>query len=238
MKCKKILYACLLVLPFYANLRAQSLEALNTYLEGTNQVLYVTTDSCNATTGILTLYERKNGKTKWKCITSYPVSIGRSGLARDENSTAEVYFPQKTKHEGDGNSPAGIFRLGPVFSYHQLKGLNMPFQLANEALLCVDDVNSKYYNQLVLSDSISGKDFASYEKMKRSDEQYEYGVWVQYNDNPVIPGNGSCIFLHVWHHSEAPTSGCTAMSREHMLALIYRLNKKMNPMLVQICHQP
>ena len=63
--------------------------------------------------------------------------------------------------------------------------------------------------------------------------QYEYGVWVNYNTNPQIPGNGSCIFLHIYKTPTTPTSGCTAMSKENMLKLIHWLNASKNPMLIQ-----
>ena len=101
---------------------------------------------------------------------------------------------------------------------------------------CVDDVNSGYYNTLVVSDTAK-HDYNSFEYMKRNDSLYEYGVWVLYNSNPVVRGNGSCIFIHVWRDVKSPTAGCTAMSRENILKLIYWLKKKKNPVLLQVVEE-
>jgi L,D-peptidoglycan transpeptidase YkuD (ErfK/YbiS/YcfS/YnhG family) len=81
----------------------------------------------------------------------------------------------------------------------------------------VDDVNSAYYNRLTDVDTVKNKDWNSFEYMKRMDDQYEYGIWVQYNPKNYTPGRGSCIFLHVWENDNTPTVGCTAMSKGNML---------------------
>lgn len=73
----------------------------------------------------------------------------------------------------------------------------MPFEQVDVNDLCVDDINSQYYNLLIDDDTIINKDYTSFERMERKDMQYEYGVWVNYNTAPQVPGMGSCIFLHI-----------------------------------------
>ncbi|SFQ33886.1 L,D-transpeptidase family protein [Parafilimonas terrae] len=201
-----------------------------------NQVLFVKTPSASSIKGNMFLYERKNEKQSWKLADSFPVTVGRSGLAKDAHSVIPLNDNLPVKQEGDGKSPSGIFKLWKVFSYHNLQNLKMPFVQVDTNFYCVDDVNSRYYNQLILADTAI-KDFNSFEHMKLSSNGYEYGVWVLYNSNPAIAGNGSCIFLHVWRDENTPTSGCTAMAKENMLKLIHWLDEKKNPVLLQVVEE-
>jgi len=210
---------------------AQSIATLNTYLKTSKQILLVKPLSSNSIHGTMFLYEQKNNRKKWKLFDSFPVVVGRNGLAE----SGETKIPLKDsslKHEGDGKSPAGIFKLGAVFSYHDVKKLKMPFVQVDTNFYCVDDATSSYYNTLIKQDTAK-HNFNSFEYMKRNDDLYEYGVWVLYNSDPIIAGNGSCIFLHIWRNENSGTAGCTAMAKENMLKLIRWLDKKKNPVLLQ-----
>lgn len=191
-----------------------------------NQVVQVLALHADSVQARMLLWERADSMTAWMCVDSFPVTLGRNGLAPGNDMPGR-------KIEGDGNSPAGVFRLSCVFSYHQLDDLRMPFERVDSNDLCVDDVQSVHYNQLVDKDTVAIQDYQSFERMQRPDAQYEYGVWVDYNSTPVVSGNGSCIFLHIWKEPGAATSGCTAMSKESMLRLIYWLDEKKKPVLVQ-----
>ena len=212
---------------------SQTIESFNDHLSNNNQVLFVKTPSFNSIKGSMFLYERKNDHSKWKLFDSFPVTVGRSGLAKDINASIPFNADIPTKHEGDGKSPSGIFKLGKVFSYHNIKNPHMPFVQVDTSFYCVDDAASSYYNTLIKQDTAK-HDFNSFEYMKRNDSLYEYGVWVLYNSDPVTKGNGSCIFLHIWNNENSPTSGCTAMARENMLKLIHWLDERKNPVLLQI----
>lgn len=233
----KISIYIITLLLFATELIAQGIDTYNTYLTESEQVIFVTTPNWNSTTGTLQLYERKNENRNWKCVMGFPVTVGRSGLAWDDASPLPKDFSQKIKHEGDGNSPAGIFSLGPVFSYHDMQNIKMPFKQTGANDLCVDDAQSIYYNRWIQTDTVTHKDFSSYENLRRNDALYEYGVWVNYNTSTTIPGNGSCIFLHVWKDNTTTTSGCTAMSRENILKLIHWLDEEKEPVLLQVSTQ-
>lgn len=213
-------------------LRAQPIPVFNKYLQHNNQVLFVKTSSYNSISGTMLLYEKKSNKS-WKLVDSFAVTVGRSGLAKDANANIFLNDTVPVKHEGDGKSPSGIFKLGKVFSYHDIKNLHMPFVQVDTNFYCVDDINSRYYNRLIKTDTAK-RDFNSFEYMKLPNDVYEYGVWVLYNSAPVTAGNGSCIFLHVWKDANTPTSGCTAMAKENMLKLIHWLDQKKNPVLLQV----
>lgn len=197
------------------------------------QKIVVTTSNVNSSHGMMRLYERKDTAISWgNPVMSFEVVIGKNGFAFDSTQFEKLEFGHY-KHEGDGCSPVGIFTLGKIFGYHDTSGLKMPYEQVDVNDLCVDDVNSKYYNLLIDDDTINPRDYKSYERMEREDLQYEYGVWVNYNTAPQLPGMGSCIFLHIWKNPSHPTSGCTAMSKENMLKLIYWLDEKKNPVLMQ-----
>ena len=184
------IFFCLLI----SFAKAQSIVSFNYALKKYNQVLFVKTPAANAINGTMFLYERKSNNKYWKLIDSFAVTVGRSGLAKDINANISFNDTVPVKHEGDGKSPSGIFKLGKVFSYHNIKNLHMPFVQVDTNFYCVDDVNSRYYNRLIVTDTAK-RDFNSFEYMKLPNNVYEYGVWVLYNSDPVTPGNGSCIFF-------------------------------------------
>ena len=61
---------------------------------------------------------------------------------------------------------------------------------------------------------------ASHEKLWRDDHVYDVIVELGYNDDPVEPGRGSAIFMHVARPNFEPTEGCVALEREDLLALL------------------
>jgi L,D-peptidoglycan transpeptidase YkuD (ErfK/YbiS/YcfS/YnhG family) len=204
-----------------------------------NQLILVITDSTKATRGNLFCFGRNNGES-WKTAKkTIPVVIGRSGLgwgAGLHNEPEMPDFPQKK--EGDGRSPAGIFRLSAVFGFtpeDQMTGLKMPYIPVTEVIECVDDVASQYYNRIVSNEAVDSVDWHSSEKMD-SINLYELGVVVDHNDLSV-KGGGSCIFLHLWRGPELTTIGCTAMDSLSIHDIAYWLDKSKNPVLVQLTNQ-
>jgi len=64
---------------------------------------------------------------------------------------------------------------------------------------------------------------ASAEHLWRPDGLYDVLVVLGYNDRPRVLGLGSAIFLHVAGSAGAPTEGCIAVARTHILRLLSRL---------------
>jgi L,D-peptidoglycan transpeptidase YkuD (ErfK/YbiS/YcfS/YnhG family) len=56
--------------------------------------------------------------------------------------------------------------------------------------------------------------------MWRQDDLYDALVIIGYNMEPVVPGAGSAIFLHVATPEFAPTAGCVAVKKEVLLGLL------------------
>jgi D-alanyl-D-alanine dipeptidase len=98
---------------------------------------------------------------------------------------------------------------------------------------CVDDASSKFYNR-VLERSTVAPDWNSSEHMLRPDGLYRWGVMIDHNAEPVTAGVGSCIFLHIWMGPGQGTTGCTAMTQEHLEGVLAWLDPAKNPLLVQL----
>lgn len=210
-------------------------------LRASAQILVVTTQDWNADDGVLQAYERPHAHKRWKAVAGpIPVVVGENGLgwgvgltsASDEKSRKAS---DPVKREGDGKSPAGIFRLSTSFGYAAEKraGWKMPYMHLAPTVECVDDARSKFYNR-VLDRATVTPDWNSSEHMLRSDELYKWGLVVDHNTDPVVPGVGSCIFMHIWMGPGQGTTGCTAMTEEHLEGVLAWLDPAKNPLLVQL----
>ena len=144
--------------------------------------------------------------------------IGENGFARPGE-----------KREGDGRTPSGIFSLKRTFGYDKTVNTKMPFRQAAEEDLWVDDPNAPDYNQWVKQGETGA---GSYEKMKREDDQYKYGIVIEYNTEPVIKGYGSAIFFHVWEEKSHSTAGCVAVSEENMIKILEWLDPNAFPLII------
>ncbi len=205
----------------------------------TTQLIVVITESDTAYTGICQTMEKSDHH--WRTTkASFPVVIGKNGLGWGRGLHPVVADGMAEKREGDGKSPAGVFRLSAVFGVQPLDSLMplaMPYVHVTELLECIDDVNSKYYNRLVDNDTVAAVDWHSSEKMLKIGEQYALGVFVDHNVDPAIPGAGSCIFLHIWKSAASPTVGCTAMASENIAELVGWLDRAAQPLLIQLTRE-
>ncbi len=221
-------------------LHAQETPPLRETLSQSSQMVVVTTKDWTATEGVLRRFERK--EQNWQQIgPSMPVVVGRSGLAwgRGLTNMPASFLPQKK--EGDGRSPAGIFRLTYAFGYaapDEVSMIRLPYIQCTESVECIDDTNSAYYNIIKDRRTVEKVDWNSAEKMKMSDNEYKLGIFIAHNAAMTKPGAGSCVFMHVWKEPGHPTSGCTAMSEGGIESLLGWLDPRANPVLVQLPEEP
>lgn len=201
------------------------------------QAVVVTTEDWKSVKGTARLFERANTKSNWKIIgKTFLVVVGKNGMAWSDGLND---LPSDTgrllmKIEGDGKSPAGIFSLSSAFgTIVKNDKIKMPFTKLEEWTECVDDVNSKHYNRIVNRMQVGVFDWKSSEKMLEIQPQYDLGVFVEHNFEKQA-GAGSCIFLHIWTNSESGTAGCTAMEKANMERILYWLDAKKNPVLIQL----
>ena len=206
-------------------------------LSPSSQMVVVTTKDWAATEGVLRRFERHDHG--WQQVgISLRVVVGRSGLGWGRGLTLPpASTPEPQKREGDGRSPAGIFRLTYAFGYaapDEVKEIKLPYIQCTESVECVDDTNSMYYNIIKDRHTAEKVDWKSSEKMRMSDDEYKLGVFIAHNPDPVVPGAGSCVFMHIWKEAGHPTSGCTAVSEGGIESLLGWLDPRATPVLVQL----
>jgi L,D-peptidoglycan transpeptidase YkuD (ErfK/YbiS/YcfS/YnhG family) len=143
--------------------------------------------------------------------------VGRNGFAAPG-----------AKREGDGKTPAGVYPLGPAFGYDPHVETALEYWQATADDIWVDDPDSPQYNRWVHGPTAA----RSFERMRRDDDLYRYGAVIRYNTDPIVPGLGSAIFLHVWSGPGKGTAGCMALSREDVVALLRWLDRAKNPVII------
>ncbi len=199
------------------------------------QVLLVTTPGWNAVAAVLERYERTAAGTPWRAVGGrIPAVLGRNGLARGRGLATPPDGP--VKREGDGRSPAGVFRIRGAFGCApaaDVSWIRLPYRQATAGLKCVDDPASPRYNRLVDA-AVEEQTWRRHEEMLRKDDLYRLGAVIGHNDDPVVPGGGSCIFLHAWGGPDRGTAGCTAVALPRLEEILRWLDPALCPVLVQL----
>jgi L,D-peptidoglycan transpeptidase YkuD (ErfK/YbiS/YcfS/YnhG family) len=126
------------------------------------------------------------------------------------------------KREGDGASPAGAWPLRRVLwraDRRPAPETALPLQAIDPADGWCDAPDDAAYNRPVRLPYP-----ASAERLWQGDGVYDLLVVLGHNDDPVVRGAGSAIFLHLARPDYAPTQGCIALSTpdlEHLLRLAH-----------------
>ncbi len=206
-------------------------------ISASHQLIIVTTSSWSDCNARLCCFERSDaGWTRQ--VPAFAGVVGMKGMAWD-GEQREIAGEGPLKREGDGRSPAGVFRLLCAMG-HAAKppdNVTVRYERILPDMHCVDDAGSAYYNRIV-SESRLGltteKRWKSSERLIQMPEEYRWLIVVDYNRQAPKPGAGSCIFLHIWRSPEKGTAGCTAMAEEDLLAVLRWLQNEKNPLLVQL----
>ncbi|MFQ5623686.1 MAG: L,D-transpeptidase [Paracoccaceae bacterium] len=126
----------------------------------------------------------------------FPCATGRGGIGRKRG-------------EGDGITPAGVFRLERVlFRPDRTVASGVPLRLADG---WSDDPADPDYNC-----HVKRPHRWRCEALWRPDPLYDLIGVLDFNRWPPRAGAGSCIFLHVWRRPRHPTEGCIAFARRDL----------------------
>lgn len=151
-----------------------------------------------------------------------------------------VHPPPKSgplKREGDGKSPAGLFRLEGSFGVAATLpegARDFPYFQSSPTSYCVEDTRSRYYNQIIDSSAVTRTSWEKWSELRRADGLFDWAIVVTQNAPATLAGAGSCVFLHVWRGAGRPTAGCTALSRERLEMIVRWLDRRGAPALVQL----
>jgi L,D-peptidoglycan transpeptidase YkuD (ErfK/YbiS/YcfS/YnhG family) len=207
------------ILPVQAEASVSSIEnkiinRLNKLPNG--QALVVVTSHAKARSGTLFFYEKQH-RTWRKVFAPIRVVVGKNGIGKQK--------------EGDGKTPAGIYPLGIAFgTAKKPAGLKIPYRKTTAYDYWVDDPSSKDYNRWVYYRGNPYRRWKSFERLAHP--LYKYAIVIRYNDNPVVKGKGSAIFLHIWPRPSGYTLGCIAMAEKDLLAIMKRLDAKKKPVIL------
>ncbi|MPZ20191.1 MAG: hypothetical protein GEV06_20080 [Luteitalea sp.] len=209
-------------------------QAIDVPWKGARQLVLVTTADWDADHGVMRTFVRT--KRGWQAAAAaVPVTIGRSGSAWGAGLHPDR--PGPVKREGDGRSPAGVFRIGEAFGYADSARTALPYAPMHASHYCMDVTASPLYNRIVDAREVGEAAIAgSTEPMRRDlhvdgDQLYKHGFVIEHNAD-ARAGAGSCIFAHLWRTAGAPTVGCTAMAEPAMLDLLAWLRPEEHPIFV------
>ena len=134
--------------------------------------------------------------------------------------------------EGDHTTPTGAYGFDPV-----MYGVapNPGVRYAYHHIVCgdwwVEDPRSPYYNRFHHVRCGTRPPFrVTSEDMSRSPTAYRHLVVIRYNTDPIVPGRGSGIFLHV--STGRPTLGCVSLPLSQLLVVLRWLRPSSAPLIV------
>jgi L,D-peptidoglycan transpeptidase YkuD (ErfK/YbiS/YcfS/YnhG family) len=208
---------------------AFALSAQAGELDGVRQLIVSVAPDWNSTSGTLQRYER-DGR-RWRAVGEpWPVLYGKKGLAWGSGVRGQDE-PGLRKAERDGRAPAGIFRLGKIYTYDQTlpAGSDYPFHTVSQGDAWVDDVTHPDYNRHVVIDPRNPPPWFAKQRMRHGDFAYRWLIEIRHNSDPPIAGAGSAIFFHIRRGPQRPSAGCTTMAEGNLVTLIRWLRAEAKP---------
>ncbi len=155
-------------------------------------------------------------------LVDMPCALGKHGVVLEADG-----------REGDGKTPAGTYPLRRIFyrpDRQQVPITDLPVLPLSPELGWCDAPGSPHYNKLVRLPF-----GASHERMWRDDPLYDLVLVLGHNDDPVVPGMGSAIFLHVARDGYTPTMGCVALQVDDMCRFLRQIGPNDYVKILQTC---
>ncbi len=182
----------------------KTVEELSTLPKEVKQVILVQDHK-------LSLWNRADGEecgcddvSGWEMAFEVPCHYGKNGLSAD-------------RHDGDGTTPIGLFKVLYCFGNAPDPGAGMTYREVQRTSYWSGEKED--YNTWV--DLEPGS-----REMKRSEYlykfkiSYKYAMAIDFNTNPVVWGKGFAIFIHCDYLDDQTTAGCVAIEEKYMLRLV------------------
>jgi L,D-peptidoglycan transpeptidase YkuD (ErfK/YbiS/YcfS/YnhG family) len=139
-----------------------------------------------------------------------PVALGRAGI-------------RANKHEGDGATPRGRFRLMRLWwraDRAPRPATYLPVRrIRTEDGWCEEPASRRYNRPIRLDRGASG------DRLWRHDNLYDFVIEIDHNTRPRVAGRGSAVFVHVARPGLGPTAGCVALPAARLRRLLGRLSQ-------------
>lgn len=144
------------------------------------------------------------GEARWG-DRLFPCALGKSGVRAD-------------KREGDHATPLGLFPFRQVL-YRPDREAVPRTALPARAIAAndgwCDDVADPAYNRPVTLPHAT-----RHEALWRADGLYDLVLVIGHNDDPIVKGAGSAVFVHVARPDWSGTEGCVAFRAEDLRWLL------------------
>jgi L,D-peptidoglycan transpeptidase YkuD (ErfK/YbiS/YcfS/YnhG family) len=159
---------------------------------------------------------RRSGRCWVAAGGPYPARVGRNGI-------------RKNRREGDGTTPIGTFRIGPLmYGNDPNPGVKFRYRRLRCGDWWVEDPASPAYNTFQHVACGTRPPFKTTTPgMWEERTAYSHLAVVEFNMNPVVPGRGSGIFLHA--QTGGPTNGCISLRRADLVRVLRWLRPSAAP---------
>ena len=137
----------------------------------------------------------------WRTVLSCQGYVGSEGIGQ-----ASMYSTR---------TPSGDFGITKAFGIKSNPGAKLPYVQVNQNMWWCGD--STAYNQLI--DITKVPHYCQGEHLIDYAPHYNYGLFFDYNTNPVKYGAGSAFFVHCTGGARY-TGGCIAVSEQDMITII------------------
>ena len=140
-----------------------------------------------------------------------PVALGRSGI-------------KANKHEGDGATPRGSFRLKRLWwraDRHPRPATFLPVRRITPDDGWCEEPSDRHYNR-----PIKVPPRAKADRLARADHLYDFIIEIDHNVRPRVVGRGSAVFIHVARPGFASTAGCVALTMNSLRRLLARVGPR------------
>lgn len=147
----------------------------------------------------------KSGK-KWNTLVKCKGYVGSEGIGQ--------------AYEEVARTPSGDFEITDAFGIKDDPGAQINYvKVTDDMYWCSD---REHYNELIDIDvnphNCTGEHLIEYSP------HYDYGLFFDYNTNPVRLGRGSAFFVHCTG-GDTYTGGCVAVSRNNMVKIIQNVTQ-------------
>ena len=176
---------------------------LNTLPEKVKQVILVQDHRLSLWNRVADSQNTKNC-CGWEKSFEVPCHYGKNGLNAD-------------RHDGDGTTPIGLFKVTLVFGNAPDPGSAMPYRRITPTSWWSGEKED--YNTWVEVEP-GTRDMSRSEHLYRFKISYKYAMAIDFNTNPEVWGKGFAIFIHCDYLDDVTTAGCVALEEQYMLRLV------------------
>ena len=162
---------------------------------------------------------RRSGECWAAAGSPYRARVGWNGL-------------RKNRREGDGTTPIGMFPIGrTMYGTEANPGVRFRYTRIRCGDWWVEDPSHPAYNTFQRVGCNRRPPFkVTTPDMSKDRTAYAHLAVVEFNMNPVVPGRGSGIFLHV--QKASPTNGCISLPKPHLVQVLRWLDPSAAPRIV------